>query len=168
MITPWPCCCNLSGSPSYKELQKKFSASKESIESACSIISGDMPTAQKLDDTQSRIEVAKVSTCGYETRTCWGKEVFHFICRLYATVYLVCIFAGFDTRHCLIFILAGFMDWWSKPFLKASIIRWHRRTIYSITSDLWWIGGERINTGCEFIAGSQLTVIRTPIKLMRE
>ncbi|GJN27625.1 hypothetical protein PR202_gb15665 [Eleusine coracana subsp. coracana] len=59
-------------SPSYKELQKKFGTSKELIESARTIISGDMFAAQTVD-IPSRIEVAKeVSSCSYETGTCWA------------------------------------------------------------------------------------------------
>ncbi|TVU14499.1 hypothetical protein EJB05_37973 [Eragrostis curvula] len=64
----------IKGSPSYKELQKNFGSSKEMIESARSIISGDVLAAQKAD-ISSRIEAAKeVSTCSYETGTCWGQE----------------------------------------------------------------------------------------------
>ncbi|GJN02946.1 hypothetical protein PR202_ga20342 [Eleusine coracana subsp. coracana] len=63
-----------TGSPSYKELQKKFGTSKELIESARTIISGDMLAAHTVD-IPSRIEAAKeVSSCNYETGTCWGQE----------------------------------------------------------------------------------------------
>ncbi|KAG0525802.1 hypothetical protein BDA96_06G088600 [Sorghum bicolor] len=65
-------------SPSYKELQNRFGRSNELIESARSIISGDMfkaPTTLVADLT-SRIEAAKqVSACRYETGTSWGQEV---------------------------------------------------------------------------------------------
>ncbi|TVU14500.1 hypothetical protein EJB05_37974 [Eragrostis curvula] len=64
----------IRGSPSYKELQKNLGTSKELIESARGIISGDILTAQAAD-IPSRIEAAKeVSACNYETGTCWGQE----------------------------------------------------------------------------------------------
>ncbi|KAL6650610.1 hypothetical protein ACP70R_009535 [Stipagrostis hirtigluma subsp. patula] len=63
------------GSPSYKELQKKFGSSKELIESARSIISGDVIAAPRAD-ISSRIEVAKEVSCSnYEINTCWGQEI---------------------------------------------------------------------------------------------
>ncbi|KXG26317.1 hypothetical protein SORBI_3006G080800 [Sorghum bicolor] len=68
----------IKDSPSYKELHKKFGSSKELIESARSIISGDMfrtPT-EVVADLTSLIEAAKqVSACSYETGTSWGQEV---------------------------------------------------------------------------------------------
>ncbi|XP_066345145.1 cellulose synthase-like protein H1 [Miscanthus floridulus] len=65
-------------SPSDKELQNKFGGSNELIESARSIISGDMfksPTTVVADLT-NRVEAAKqVSACSFETGTSWGQEV---------------------------------------------------------------------------------------------
>ncbi|OQU81590.1 hypothetical protein SORBI_3006G080700 [Sorghum bicolor] len=71
---------SMKDSPSYKELQNRFGRSNELIESARSIISGDMfrirtPTVV-VPDLTSRIEAAKqVSACSYETGTSWGQEV---------------------------------------------------------------------------------------------
>ncbi|KAL6845674.1 hypothetical protein ACP4OV_024497 [Aristida adscensionis] len=63
-------------SPSYKELQKKFGSSKELIESARSIISGEAISGPIVDLSPSRIEVAKeVSAVSYEMGTRWGHEV---------------------------------------------------------------------------------------------
>jgi hypothetical protein len=69
----------LADSPSYKELQNKFGRSNELIESARSIISGDMFKAPTVvADLTSRIEAAKqVSECSYEAGTSWGQEVNH-------------------------------------------------------------------------------------------
>ncbi|RLM74222.1 cellulose synthase-like protein H1 [Panicum miliaceum] len=66
----------MRGSPSYKELQKMFGGSKELIESARSIMSGEMFAAAPAADLSSRIDVAKeVSSCSYEAATSWGQEV---------------------------------------------------------------------------------------------
>jgi len=67
----------MRGSPSYKELQKMFGGSKELIESARSIMSGEMfAAAAPTADLASRIDVAKeVSSCSYEAGTSWGQEV---------------------------------------------------------------------------------------------
>ncbi|WVZ85643.1 hypothetical protein U9M48_032543 [Paspalum notatum var. saurae] len=66
----------VKGSPSYKELQKKFGTSKELIESARSTMSGDIIFAVATGGLSSRIEEAKqVSACSYEAGTCWGQEV---------------------------------------------------------------------------------------------
>lgn len=67
----------IKGSPYSEELQLqvKLGNQKELIESARSIISGDMLPAPTVD-LSSRIEVAKeVSACSYETNTCWGQEI---------------------------------------------------------------------------------------------
>ena len=75
-------------SPSYKELQNKFGGSNELIESARSIISGDMfksPTTVVADLT-NRVEAAKqVSACSYETGTSWGQEVYSMFLTLSLT-----------------------------------------------------------------------------------
>ncbi|KAL6650615.1 hypothetical protein ACP70R_009541 [Stipagrostis hirtigluma subsp. patula] len=64
------------GSPSYKELQTKFGSSKELIESARKIISGEDILAAPVVDLSTRIEMAKeVSSCSYEIGTYWGQEV---------------------------------------------------------------------------------------------
>ncbi|RLN07508.1 cellulose synthase-like protein H1 isoform X2 [Panicum miliaceum] len=64
-----------SRSPSWEELQVKLGNLKELVESARSIISGDM-LAVPIVDLSSRIEVAKeVSACSYEARTSWGREI---------------------------------------------------------------------------------------------
>ncbi|PAN38140.1 hypothetical protein PAHAL_7G149800 [Panicum hallii] len=66
----------MRGSPSYKELQKMFGSSKELIESARGIISGEMFAAAASADLSSRIDAAKeVSSCSYEAGTSWGQEV---------------------------------------------------------------------------------------------
>ncbi|CAL5055070.1 unnamed protein product [Urochloa decumbens] len=63
------------GSPSWEELQVKLGSQKELIESARSIISGDM-LAVSIVDLSSRIEAAnEVAACSYEARTCWGQEI---------------------------------------------------------------------------------------------
>lgn len=60
----------------------KLGNQKELIESARSIISGDMLPAPTVD-LSSRIELAKeVSACSYETSTCWGQEVFSKVTNL--------------------------------------------------------------------------------------
>ena len=55
-----------------------FGGSKELIESARSIMSGEMfAAAAPTADLASRIDVAKeVSSCSYEAGTSWGQEVF--------------------------------------------------------------------------------------------
>ncbi|KAF8667434.1 hypothetical protein HU200_053122 [Digitaria exilis] len=66
----------MRGSPSYKELQKMFGSSTEFIESARSIISGEMFATAPAVDLSSRVEEAKqVSNCSYEAGTNWGQEV---------------------------------------------------------------------------------------------
>ncbi|KAF8765400.1 hypothetical protein HU200_008545 [Digitaria exilis] len=63
------------GSPSWEELKVKLGSQKELIESARSIISGDMLSVP-IADLSSRIEVAnEVSACSYEASTCWGQEI---------------------------------------------------------------------------------------------
>ncbi|XP_062222481.1 cellulose synthase-like protein H1 isoform X3 [Phragmites australis] len=63
------------GSPSCKELQMKLGSQKELIETARSVISGDMLAVPNIN-LSSRVEVAKeVSACSYETGTCWGQEI---------------------------------------------------------------------------------------------
>jgi len=78
----------LADSPSYKELQNKFGGSNELIESARSIISGDMfksPTTVVADLT-NRVEAAKqVSACSFETGTSWGQEVYSMFLTLSLT-----------------------------------------------------------------------------------
>jgi hypothetical protein len=55
-----------------------FGSSNELIESARTVISGEMfTTAPQMVDLASRVDVAKeVSTCSYEAGTYWGQEVF--------------------------------------------------------------------------------------------
>ncbi|TKW40852.1 hypothetical protein SEVIR_1G273700v4 [Setaria viridis] len=63
------------GSPSWEELRVKLGSQKELIESARSIISGDM-LAVPIVGLSSRIKVAnEVSACSYEASTGWGQEI---------------------------------------------------------------------------------------------
>ncbi|KAJ1280574.1 hypothetical protein BS78_04G243000 [Paspalum vaginatum] len=63
------------GSPCCEELKLKLGDQKELIESAMSVISGDMLAAPVVDWSNG-IEVAKeVSACNYEANTCWGQEI---------------------------------------------------------------------------------------------
>lgn len=54
-----------------------FGSSRELIESARGIVSGEMFATAPAGELSSRIEEAKqVSTCSYEAGTNWGQEVF--------------------------------------------------------------------------------------------
>uniref|UniRef100_A0A0D9W501 Glycosyltransferase 2-like domain-containing protein n=1 Tax=Leersia perrieri TaxID=77586 RepID=A0A0D9W501_9ORYZ len=65
----------ITGSPSAKELQKKFGISNELKESARKIISANL-ASEPIVDMSSRIEIAKeVAACNYEIGTHWGHEI---------------------------------------------------------------------------------------------